>query len=507
MAKNKKTKPTKADVGIEASPAHTGFVGAFGLGGQLFNPDSIPIAKGGGLSVYDIVARDDQVKSVWTQRVARITSAELVIEPGGKRAIDKAAADNLRENLESIDFDKISKLMLYGIFYGYAVAEVMWMADGAKIAIKDILTRDRERFTFDKDYNLLWQDGSGGAPKPMPDQKFWVYSAGADNADNPYGLGLAHWLYWPVFFKRGGQQSWLKFLDKYGTPTAKGTFPASATTAEKTKLLEALGAISTDAGIIVPEGMQVELIEATRAGSATYSELYDRMNNAISKVVLTQTMTTDDGSSLSQAAIHADAASLVAKDDADTLSQSFNNSVARWLCQWNFPGAAAPKMWRKIEKDPTTAEHIEIDKGLFDIGYQATEAHIKDVYGDGYEKRAEPVIVSPESPEGEPEPGQDSDFADPATNGPPQDRRGMAALGAIDGAAIDLAERMVPVIDSQLNTVLDILQSGDIKLAIKRVNQMIKTNAPPDGMQAIIAQGEAGARLLSMENAGKDGAE
>ncbi|USE35242.1 DUF935 domain-containing protein [Endozoicomonas sp. SCSIO W0465] len=43
----------------------------------------------------------------------------------------------------------------------------------------------------------------------------------------------------------------------------------------------------------------IELIEAARSGTADYDALCQRMDKAISKVILSQTMTTDDGSSRS----------------------------------------------------------------------------------------------------------------------------------------------------------------------------------------------------------------
>ena len=378
---------TEADI-KERAAAHTGKDGVdtgWFMDEILHPPDSTRRMRGA--DVYDPVMRDDQVRAAMTQRFARVVAMEWEVEPGGGADDDLAAADDLRRSLDDIDFDKITKLMMYGIFYGYSVAEVMWRDDGGRVGLADIKVRDRGRFMFGRDGSLRLRSISKLNGKPMPDRKFWVYSTGADHGDNPYGLGLAHWLYWPVFFKRGGMKSWLRFLDKYGAPTAKGVFPRGATDEEKRKLLEALRAISTDAGIIVPEGMQVELIEAARGGQAEYSALYDRMNEAIAKVILTQTMTLESGSSYSQSRVHWDVGAQVARDDADTLTQSFNNSVAKWLCQWNFPGARPPKVWRRVKDNPSRNELAELDNKIAGLGYRPTAQRVKEVYGEGYEKK------------------------------------------------------------------------------------------------------------------------
>jgi phage gp29-like protein len=502
MAK-KKTIPKPNTKQNEASPAHTGHYSEFGFGGAMYNPDSIIRAKGSGIDIYDIVMRDDQVKAALTQRFARIVSAEWYIEPGGESRQDKKAADFLQEVLESIDFDNATRLMLYGIAFGYAVSEIIWGLKDGKIIIEDIRVRDRSRFAFDKDHNLMLKNQLTGMPQKMPDNKFWIYSTGANHGDNPYGLGLAHWLYWPVFFKRGGQQSWLKFLDKYGTPTAKGTFQSSATNEEKIKLLEALRAISTDAGVIIPEGMQIELIEATRGGTASYEQLYDRMNEAIVKVVLTQTLTSGNDSvgSMALGNVHADSASLLAKEDADTLSQSFNTTVAAWLTHWNFPNAVPPKVWRRIEREPSNDERAELDKKLFEIGYQSTEDRIKEIYGEGYErKQIEVGPQIPEEQEQEEEP-QEPAFAD--VDALPAVGRSIATHVLMESEADRLARDAEPIIEKQIDGIIGMLQeTGDYTTAKEKLEKLLSKDNP--AFAEVLSKGTVGARLEAEANAEKD---
>lgn len=56
----------------------------------------------------------------------------------------------------------------------------------------------------------------------------------------PYGLGLAHQLYWPVFFKKQGLGFWLRALEKFGAPTGMGVYPAGSDKATQEKLLRAI---------------------------------------------------------------------------------------------------------------------------------------------------------------------------------------------------------------------------------------------------------------------------
>ncbi|MDF5876265.1 DUF935 family protein [Pseudomonas aeruginosa] len=71
-------------------------------------------------------------------------------------------------------------------------------------------------------------------------------------------------------------------------PTAVGKFGKNAAPQEKAKLLAATQAIRADTGVIMPEDMLVELLEASRSGTADYKILRDTMDETIAKVTLGQ---------------------------------------------------------------------------------------------------------------------------------------------------------------------------------------------------------------------------
>lgn len=361
---------------------------------ELLRPsDKILTARGAGnYAVYQEVLRDDQVVSTFQQRRGAVVSREIVVEAGGRAAIDVAAADALRDNLDAINFDQITDRMLYGIFFGFAVGECIWALDGNRVVIEDVKVRNRQRFRWDAEGGLRLITLKEPLGLRMPERKFWTFSTGADHDDEPYGLGLAHWLYWPVFFKRHGIRFWLIFLEKFGTPTVIGKFSPSASDDDREKLLAAVNAIQTDAGVIIPEGMLIELLEAKRSGSADQAAFYAKMDAAIAKVVLSQTMTTEDGSSKSQAEVHFDVRQEVVKSDADLVMGSFNCGPARWLTAWNFPGAKPPKVRRRTEDDPELLPVAERDAMIAGMGFDPTQEYIDETYGKGF------VKVAPETP-------------------------------------------------------------------------------------------------------------
>jgi len=347
--------------------------------------DSVLAAKGSGLELYDEVLRDDQVFSTFLQRRRALVSCEWEVRAGADDSASQKAADQLTEILKAIPFDRASDKMLYGLFYGYSTGECMWVRDGSHIALETIKVRRARRFRFDADNNLRLLTKDNKAPgELMPPRKFWTFSAGADNDDNPYGLGLGHQCYWPAFFKRHGIKYWSIFLDKVGVPTAKGTYPKNATQEDIDKLLGALAAIKSDSGIAIPEGMVVEFMAMARTGAVDHSTLPTFMNAAISKVILGQTMTTDDGASLAQGKVHMEVRDDIVKGDGDLLSSSFNSGPAAWLTAWNFPGATPPKVWRLTDPPEDLILLADRDTKIYELGYKPTPEYITETYGDGW---------------------------------------------------------------------------------------------------------------------------
>lgn len=359
----------------------------------LHTTDSVLQSKGGieNLRVYRELLRDDQVATTWAQRRLALTACDMVVEPGAEDAASKAAAVELEAELKALPWDDITDKMLYSVFYGWGVAEVLWRPNGNRVSFGAIRVRDRGRFRFDIDRNLyLWTMRGGW--EVMPDRKFWTITTGADNHDEPYGLGLAHALYWPVFFKRNDIKFWLMFLEKFGMPTAVAKIPAGQIGDPDTvqKALEMLRQIATDAGVVVPDTATVELLEAARSGTADYKGMHDAMNAAISKIVVGQTMTTDNGSSRAQGEVHERVAQKIVEADSDLLSESFNAGPVKWWTEWNFPGAAAPRVYRLTEPPEDLNARAERDGKIHALGFDPTEEYITETYGEGWEKRETP---------------------------------------------------------------------------------------------------------------------
>lgn len=344
------------------------------------------------LRVYEDLLRDDQVATSFRKLRLAVTSKEWVVEPGGKRAIDKKAADSLKAQIQALSWDGTTDKMLYGEFYGYSVAEMLWARDGREVVIDDIKVRKSRRFCFDGALRLRLQTTDDPMGEIMGPRKFWLSIRGADNDDEPYGLGLGHYLYWPVLFKRNGTRFWLIFLEKFGMPTAKGTYKPGATTEEKANLLQALASITTDSGIILPEGMALELIEAARQGTADYKDMHDAMDQAIARVITGHSATSEatpgrlGGESMAESSFDD-----IVKAVADSVCESFNRGPAQWITAWNYPGAKAPRIWRNTN-DPVDWVNLSTAiANLAKAGKRPTEEKLEELFDCEFEDTNAPA--------------------------------------------------------------------------------------------------------------------
>lgn len=369
------------------------------LYGSRIGPDDATLAsrgQGRGVGWYDELERDGQVWAVMQKRRAALIGRPWEIEPADDGAAAARAAELVRTQLADLGMERLIEDLLGALLRGVAIVEVIWDATQRGIAPVAARARDPARFAFE-----AVTDGAGRTDyalrvltrarpvdgEPVPGRKFIVHRFGG-RYDNPWGLGLGHRLFWPCFFKRQGVGFWLGALEKFGQPTGLGRYPPGTPEAEQARLLEALRAIATDAGVVIPEGMSIELIEAKRSGTfESYERLARYMDEEIARIVLGETLTTAVGDSGSRAlgAIHNEVRLEITRADADQLSRTLNATLVRWIVELNLPSAPAPRLWWDVSEPQDLAALAARDEALARIGYRPTLDRITQVYGEGYE--------------------------------------------------------------------------------------------------------------------------
>lgn len=469
------------------------------LGPLLIPQDRLLRLRGDDYRVYENLLSEPQVQAVLQQRRLAITQCEWRVDPASEARVDKKAADFLKTQLERIGWDRVTGLMHYGVFYGYAVSEVIYGRDGSQVTLDAIRVRNRRRFRFDDEQGLRLLTYANMIPgEPCESPYFWHYATGADNDDDPYGLGLAHWLYWPVLFKRNGLKFWLTFLEKFGQPTAVGTYDVNATPTERSTLLASTLAVQTDSGIILPKGMELQLLEAARSGTADYSALQNAMDETIAKTVIGQSMTSESRGGQYKSEMQHDVRQDLVKADADLICESFNLTVARWLTAWNFPSAQPPRVYRVVDEPEDLKTRADRDAVVASMGFKPSLQYINDTYGDDWTEGAPPVNNGT-LPLPDPGKGAVGGASHAATPGVPTGPAAFAeAANPKDAASVmtpKLDQVMQPVMTrwvGQLRQLVDHAKSLD---ELRDSVLALQPNMPIDDYATVMAQALAAAAL------------
>lgn len=347
--------------------------------------------QGKGIRLYEEIERDAHAFSCLHKRKMAVISRPWEVTPASESALDQRAAEVVRTQLDNIGFDHLCLNLLDAINKGFSVGEILWASTGSEIVASEVRARDQRRFWFGENYELRLKTQANMLPgEELPERKFIVHSLGAKDG-NPYGMGLGSKLFWLVWFKRQGITFWLTLLDKFGSPTAVGKYPNGTQPPDQQKLLDALSAISQDSGVIVPEGMLIELLEATRGGNVGYEQMIRYMDEQISYCVLGEASSAKgSGGALASAAITRNEVRLeLVQFDADMLSATLNSTLVKWITEYNVPGAKPPTIWRKIVEAEDIKLRAERDQILFNMGMRPDDVYQAENY-PGWTFQAQP---------------------------------------------------------------------------------------------------------------------
>lgn len=385
-----------------------------GWAGRMENPDQVLRLEsaGRGVKLYEELLRDWQVFSMLQTRSMALQACEWQVDPASEKRADKKIAEFVEDVLKTSNFDGLTSSLMQAVITGYKPVEVIWEVRGGEARIAEFRGRRPSRFIFDFDGNLRMLTLENMVDGELvPARKFIVWSFGGHD-HNPYGLGLGHQCYWPVWFKKNAVRFWMIFAEKFGSPTPIGKYPPGKEEQKQT-LLDAIDAIQQETGVAIPEGMVIELLEAQRTGQDNYEGLCEYFDRAIAKIILGQTLTSDTGKSgggsYALGNVHNEVRRELLKADADSMCECINRTVVRWLVDYNFPmegRTGYPRVWRLTEPEEDLKLLAERDKILLvDIGLKTRvpESYIEETYGLPLAKEGEKTIAEevPQAEEGQ----------------------------------------------------------------------------------------------------------
>ena len=320
-----------------------------------YNADDLVTANG--FEIYDQMQRDAQVVACLNVKKFAVLSNGWQVHPAGDSSEDLRAAEFIRfclEDMRGTILDVLHKA-LDAVAKGFSILELNYkVIEGGKfdgmIGLASIKAKDPSQFEFDLDEYLnvkgLGQRGAIPNSGWLPPEKFVIYTY-MPRYESPYGTSDLRAAYKHWWSKDVILRFFNVYLEKYGSPTAMGSYQRGMPKTQQDELLRMLDKIQQETAIVLPEDVKIELLEAQRGGEAGYLEATNYHDKQIAKAILGQTLTTDEGfrsGSFALAKVHMDVLRMhLEKLKRDLEETVMREQVIRRLVEYNFDSAQVPR--------------------------------------------------------------------------------------------------------------------------------------------------------------------
>lgn len=327
--------------------------------------------------------RDLHYQGVLAVRKRAIAGIKASVEPRSEKRADRKVAEFVRELIEEPQFTDLVEDLMDGVGKGYSVSEIMWGERDGKWAPLAYVHRDPRYFTFDyvSRTDLRLQEFGTIDGVEIPPGKF-IRHLPKLKAGIPIRAGLARSVAWGFMFKSFSIKNWAAFLDVYGMPLRVGKYHPAASEAERRSLLRAVAGIASDAAAIIPESMVIDFIEAKNSGTPSYENKARYIDEQVSKIVIGQTMSTDNGSSKAQAQVHNEVRMDIVEWDGRQLARSINRDLIAWAVALNFgQNARAPWVEFPMPKREDIAVKSTAIAKLVPLGLKVAQTDVREMIG------------------------------------------------------------------------------------------------------------------------------
>jgi phage gp29-like protein len=180
-----------------------------------------------------------------------------------------------------------------------------------------------------------------------------------------------------------------------------GKYHAGASQDDRDTLYRAVANIAGDCAAIIPEGMDIDFVEADNisAGADLYEKRADWLDRQVSKAVLGQTNTTDaqaGGLGSGQADAHNDVREDIEKADGKAAAAVLNRDLVRAWCDLEFgPDTAYPKVTIARPEQEDLKLLSESLKEMVPLGLRVSATEIRGKFGLSDPADQDEILTAP----------------------------------------------------------------------------------------------------------------
>ena len=239
-------------------------------------------------------------------------------------SLEQTLRDTL--NINTLLFD-----MSDAIGRGFQAHEIEWKNNNGAWFPAKLHQREQRWFTVDRETRRqvrLRNNNSIDGIELIP--MGWIIHEHSSNTGYPGTQGLFRPLLLPYLYKNYSTRDFAEFLEIYGLPIRLGKYQPGASIEEKQALMSAVVSIGHNAGGIIPDYMQFELLQASNGGgSVPFMAMIDFCENSVSKAILGATLTSDSGKNgnYATAKIHNEVRYQIRDHDAQQIAETLNKQL------------------------------------------------------------------------------------------------------------------------------------------------------------------------------------
>lgn len=250
---------------------------------------------------------------------------------------------------------QLGELMSWGISLGVGLAQMIWDRNArGRLAPKAQVWHPRWlRYDFPTDRWRLTTANAGEITVDPADPQWFLFLPYGPNRPWRSATIRPTAMWW--LLKRYAATDWGTYGEAHGNPTRVATAPSSANKALRAEVAADLQDIAGRTGMVMPDGFDIKLLEATARTWETFKAQVDTADAGIAVTILGQTLTTEvKGASLAAAKVHDLVRHDVIAADENVLETALHYGPLQHWASFNF-GVDEPRApWASWDTTPPT---------------------------------------------------------------------------------------------------------------------------------------------------------
>jgi phage gp29-like protein len=309
---------------------------------SILNPSRVLL-----YDLFDDIILDGQIEATWGKRRDAVLSRPLMFVRDGKED------EEISKILNSPSMRTMIKEIHNSIAWGYTLIQINAVRydEDEEQYIIDYDLIPRRHVHPEKGYECVSREQSFASRdilyREPPLSRYMIW------AGDPTDMGLLTKAAQYVIYKRGDFGDWAQFAEMFGMPFREARYDGYDENTRKA-LEAAMEAYGSAAYAVLPKNAEFKLHDAVKGtGSQLYQMLYNACNAEISKVILGNTLTTEQGEKGTQAlgTVHKDGETIKNDSDRQMILDVLNGKFKAILKVFGFNVAGGEIWYRSEGKD------------------------------------------------------------------------------------------------------------------------------------------------------------